>query len=67
MQGPLHALERRRPACLDHKQPRDQPMRILGDHYRAGSGGFLHPRGNIGRVAEYVGVLAGARANHHRT
>ncbi len=42
-------------------------MRILGHHYRAGSGGFLHPRRDIGRVAEYVGVLAGASAHHHRT
>ena len=42
-------------------------MGILGYQYRAGSGGFLHPRGDIGRVAEYVRVLAGARAHHHRT
>ena len=55
---PLNALERRRPALLDHEQPRDQPMGILGYHHRAGSGGFLHARGDIGRVAEYVGVLA---------
>ena len=42
-------------------------MGILGDQHRAGCGGFLHPRRDIGRVAEYVGVFAGARAHHHRT
>ena len=34
--------------------------------HRAGFGGRLHPRRDIGRVAEDVGLLAGARANHHR-
>ena len=52
---PFDALERLRSAILDHEQPRDQPMRGVGDHHRAGFGGRLHPRGNIGRVAEDVG------------
>ena len=38
----------------------------VGDQHRAGCRGRLHPRGDIGRVAEDVGVLAGARAHHHR-
>ena len=41
-------------------------MRSRGYEYRAGSGRRLHPRGDIGRIAEYVGILAGAGANHHR-
>ena len=41
-------------------------MRGGGDQNRAGFSSRLHPRGDIGRVAENVGLLAGARANHHR-
>ena len=63
---PFDALERLRSAIFDHEQPGDQPMRIRGYQYRAGIGGRLHARGDIGRVAEYIGVLAGACANHHR-
>ena len=41
-------------------------MRCVGYQHGAGIGCRLHPRGDIGRVAEYVGLLAGARADHHR-
>ncbi len=54
---PFDTLERRRSATFDHEQARDQVMGILGYHHRAGSGCLLHPRGDIGRVAEYVGLL----------
>ena len=63
---PLNALERLRPAILDHEQPGDQPMHSVGDHHRAGLRGRLHPRGDIGRVAEDVGVFARTCAHHHR-
>ena len=63
---PFDAFERLRAALFDHEQPRDQPMRRIGDHHRARLRRRLHPRGDIGRVAEDVGVLARARANHHR-
>jgi hypothetical protein len=42
-------------------------MGIFGYHNRAGDGCFLHPRGDIGRIAEHVGVLASAHTYHHRT
>ena len=63
---PFNPLERLRSAILDHEQPGDQPMRIRAYQYRARSGGRLHARGNIGRVAEYVGVFARTCAHHHR-
>jgi hypothetical protein len=63
---PVNPLERMRSPILDHEQPGDQPMRIRAYQYRARSGGRLHPRGDIGRVAEYVGLLARAGAHHDR-
>ena len=54
---PFDPLERLRSPIFNHEQPGDQPMRIRGYQYRAGSGGRLHPRGDIGRVAEYIGCL----------
>jgi hypothetical protein len=66
LDGPFDPLERLRSAILDHQQPGDLPMRIRAYQYRARSGGRLHARGDIGRVAEYIGLLARARADHHR-
>ena len=63
---PFDSLERLRAAILDHEQPGDQPMRRVGDQHRAGFRGRLHPRRDIGRVAEYIGILARACAHHHR-
>jgi hypothetical protein len=42
-------------------------MHRVGDHHGAGFGGSFHPRGDIGRIAEDVGLLAGASTHHHRT
>ena len=63
---PFNPLERLRSAIFNHEQPGDQPMRCVGDHYGAGFRSRLHPRGDIGRIAEYVGVFARACADHHR-
>ncbi len=63
---PLDALERLRPTIFDHEQPRDEPMHCVGDHHGARFRSRLHARGDIGGVAEYVGLLAGARTNYHR-
>jgi len=40
---------------------------VGGGHHSARFGGGLHTRGDIRRVAENVGVLACARANHNRS
>ena len=64
---PFDPLERLRPAILDHEQPRDQSMRRGGYQHGAWFRSRLHARGDIGSVAEYVGLLAGAGANHHRS
>ena len=63
---PLNPLERLRSAIFDHEQPGDQSMHLRGYNYRARIGGRLHSRGDIGRIAEYVGVFARACAHHHR-
>ena len=59
-------LSRLRAEIFDHEQARDQPMRSVGDRDRAGFRRRLHPRGDIGRVAEDLRLVAGAAANHHR-
>ncbi|MGA8568713.1 MAG: hypothetical protein WB580_13060, partial [Candidatus Binataceae bacterium] len=43
-----------------------QPMHCIGDNHGAGFRDRLHSRGNIGRIAEYVGVFARTCAHHHR-
>src|SRR5712692_10084496 len=63
---PFDALERLRAAVFDHEQPRDQPMHRVGDHHGARLRSPLHACRDIRRVAEYVGLLADARTNHHR-
>src|SRR6202035_4731816 len=64
---PLDALERLRSAIFYYEQPGDQPMGVRGYQYGAGIGYGLHARGDIGGVAEYVGLPARTRADHHRT
>jgi hypothetical protein len=63
---PIDPLERLRSPILDHEQSRDQSMHCLSDDHGACFRGRLQSRGDIGRVAEYVGIFARARANHHR-
>ena len=40
-------------------------MSVCGYQYRARSGGCLHPRGDIGSIAENIGIPAGPSPNHH--
>lgn len=40
-------------------------MRGLGNRHGARFGRRLHPRGDIGSVAEYIGIFASAGANHN--
>ena len=63
---PFDALEHLRSAIFNLEQSTHQPMGICGYQYRARNSGFLYPRGKVGSVAEYVGILAGTGANHHR-
>ena len=67
LKRPFHAFERLRTAIFNHEQPGDQLMRSRGYQYRAGSGRCLHPRGYVRSIAENIGILARAGANHHRT
>jgi hypothetical protein len=46
--------------------PDNQSMRGGGDQNRVRLSDRLHARGDIRRVAEYVGVFTGAHAHHHR-
>jgi hypothetical protein len=62
----LDTLERLRATILDYEQARDQPMRGVGDCDGARFGGGVYARRDIGRIAEDVGFLAGARAYYHR-
>ena len=64
---PLDALKRLRPAIFDHEQPRDEPMRCVGNHHTVRFRNRLHPRSYIGSVSKYARVLAGAATDHHRT
>ena len=66
MHGRGDTLERLRPALLDHEQPRHQPVRRIGDQHCTRRRRRLHPRGDIGRVAENVRLPATARADHYR-
>ncbi|HTT75674.1 MAG TPA: hypothetical protein VMF50_06785 [Candidatus Binataceae bacterium] len=40
-------------------------MSTLGYENRAGIGGGLHTRGDIRRIAEHVGLQAGAHSDHY--
>jgi hypothetical protein len=64
---PVEAFERLRSAIFYDEKAGDQPVAIFGYQHRAGIGCCLHPRSDIGCLPEYVSVLTGARANHHRT
>jgi hypothetical protein len=63
---PFDALERLYPAVFDHEEPRDQPMRCVGNHYAVRFRKRLHPRSYVGSVSEYVGFLARTCAHYHR-
>src|SRR5262249_23508723 len=56
---PCQALQGLWSAILNHEQSRDQTMGILGRHHRVRSSRLLRPGGDVGRVAEHVGLLAG--------
>src|ERR1700733_1907476 len=54
LDGPRHALEFARALLLDDKEPRHLSLDIQSDEDRAGLGLRLHPRGDIGRIAEHL-------------
>src|SRR5208282_6754183 len=60
------SLELMRAAILYREHPRHQPMRIRRDKHGVGRGRSLYARGEVGRVAEDVGVGAAAGADHDR-
>ena len=49
------------------EKARNQPMGRIGNHHSAGLRSRLHPRRDIRRIAEYVGLLARAGTDHHST
>ena len=57
-----HALQRLRPAVLDHEHPGDQALRRGGDHHRVGLGRALHARRDVRRLAEDLAAVG----DHHR-
>ena len=52
-----HALQRLRPAVLDHEHPGHQALRRGGDHHRVGLGRALHARRDVRRLAEDLAVV----------
>src|SRR6185312_9949616 len=48
----VDALERTRGTVFNREEAGDEPIGRGGYQYRAGSGGFLYSRGDIGHVAE---------------
>ena len=60
-----NSLEYARSECLDYEQSRYQAMRSCRYQYPAWRRSRLEPRGDIWRIAENVGLLACAGANHY--
>src|SRR5262249_22227003 len=61
----LDALKLMRAAIFDYEQSRNELVHCRGNHDRIGFRRRLHARGDIGRIAEYIGLLAAASTTHH--
>ena len=62
----LDALELMRTAILDHEKARHQLLHRGGNHHRVGVGSRLHPRSDVGRIAEHIRPFTTALAHDHR-